>query len=202
MFSVGLLALASLVVFAAVAYKDATWLSGAALFALLCGVLAARTFSNELADVRREHARDRVNQADAYARIADERAAEHEMFVSSISRWLANRDQTITHLKGTVRLCESRIVQAEHRVRRETKRANDAEERLELVLSERTDLEAEATALRVASGIIEDAAEEPAIVNLMAWESRVAAAANPGANPSATPGSNPEDAGADSSSDT
>jgi chromosome segregation ATPase len=181
MFAVGLLAAACLVVFVTVAYKDATWLSGSALFALLCGVLAARYFSNELADVRRQHARDRVAQAEAYARIADERTAEHEMFVSSMSSRLVDRDQTISHLKGTVRLCESRIVQAEHRVRRETKRANDAEERLEKTLSERSDLEAEAAALMVASGIIEDAAEMPAIVNLMAWESRIAAAANPGA---------------------
>jgi hypothetical protein len=188
MFAVGLLAAAGLVVFVAVAYRDATWLSGAALFALLCGVLAARIFSNELADVRREHARDRVKQADAYARIADERTAEHEMFVSSMSSRLVDRDHTISHLKGTVRLCESRIVQAEHRVRRETMRANDAEERLEKALSERTGLEAEAAALMVASGIIEDAAEMPAIVNLMAWESRIAAAANPGANPPANPG--------------
>jgi hypothetical protein len=184
-FAVGLLALAALVVFVAVAYKDATWLSGAAVFGLVCGVLATRTFSNELADVRREHARDRVQQADAYARIADERATEHKSFVSSMSKRLTDRDHTISHLKGTVRLCESRIKQAEHRVKRESERANDAQEQLAEVLSERHDLEAEAAALMVASGIIEDAAEMPAIVNLMAWESRVAAAANPGANAAA-----------------
>ena len=46
MFAVGLLAAAALLVFVAVAYKAATWLSAAALFALLCGVLAARIFSN------------------------------------------------------------------------------------------------------------------------------------------------------------
>jgi hypothetical protein len=184
-FAVGLLALAGLVVFVAVAYKDATWLSGAAVFGLFCGVVAARTFSNELAHVRREHARDRVHQADAYAQIADERTAEHDTFVSSMKGRLADRDETITHLKGTVRLCESRIVQAEHRVKRESERANQAQEQLAEVLSERQDLEAEAAALIVASGIIEDAAELPAIVNLMAWESRVAAAANPDANAAA-----------------
>ena len=184
-FAVGLLALAGLVVFVAVAYKDATWLSGAAVFGLFCGVVAARIFSNELADIRREHARDRVRQADAYARIAEERATEHKSFVSSMSERLADRDHTISHLKGTVRLCESRVAQADHRVRRESERANNAEEQLAEVLSERHDLEAEAAALMVASGIIEDAAEMPAIVNLMAWESRVAAAANPGANQAA-----------------
>jgi hypothetical protein len=187
-FAVGLLALAGLVVFVAVAYKDSTWLSGAGVFGLLCGVMAARTVSNELADVRREHARDRVRQAHAYAQIADERAVEHESFVSSMCERLADRNHTITHLKGTVRLCESRIVQAEHRVKRESERANQAQEQLAEALSERHDLETEATALMVASGIIEDAAEMPAIVNLMAWESKVAAAANPGANqPAATP---------------
>jgi hypothetical protein len=184
-FAVGLLALAGLVVFVAVAYKDATWLSGAAVFGLFCGVVAARIFSNELADIRREHARDRVRQADAYARIAEERATEHKSFVSSVSERLADRDHTISHLKGTVRLCESRVAQADHRVRRESERANSAQEQLAEVLSERHDLEAEAAALMVASGIIEDAAEMPAIVNLMAWESRVAAAANPGANQAA-----------------
>jgi hypothetical protein len=185
-FAVSLLALAGLVVFVSVAYKDATWLSGAAVFGLFCGVVAARIFSNELADVRRGHARDRACQAGAYAQIAEERAAEHEMFVSSMSERLADRDHTITHLKGTVRLCESRIVQAEHRVKRESQRANDAQEQLAEVLSQRQDLEADAAALMVASGIIEDAVELPAIVDLMAWESRVAAAANPGAN-KATP---------------
>ena len=184
-FAVGLLALAGLVVFVAVAYKDATWLSGAAVFGLFCGVVAARIFSNELADIRREHAHDRVRQADAYARIAEERATEHKSFVSSMSERLADRDHTISHLKGTVRLCESRVAQADHRVRRESERANIAQEQLAEVLSERHDLEAEAAALMVASGIIEDAAEMPAIVNLMAWESRVAAAANPGANQAA-----------------
>jgi hypothetical protein len=179
--AVGLLALAGLVVFVAVLTMDATALAAAALVALSSGVVSARTFSNELADIRREHARDRVRQADAYALIADERATEQETFVSSMSGRLADRDKTISHLKGTVRLCESRIEQAEHRVKRESKRANQAQEQLAEVLSERTDLEAEAAALMVASGIIEDAAEMPAIVNLMAWESRVAAAANPGA---------------------
>jgi hypothetical protein len=189
-FAVGLLALASLVVFVAVAYKDATWLSGAAVFGLFCGVAATRTFSNELADVRREHARDRVRQADAYAQIAEERATEHKSFVSSMSKRLTDRTRTISHLKGTVRLCESRIEQAEHRVKRESNRANEAQEQLAEVLSERHDLEAEAAALMVASGIIEDAAEMPAIVNLMAWESRVAAAANPSANSGASAAAN------------
>jgi hypothetical protein len=168
--AVALLSLATLVVVLALPTQSPLWLSFSSVFALLCGATASRIVYTELLQSRHEAARDRANQAQAYKTMFTERAAEHAEFTSAMTDRLAARDQSINELEGTIVLAEARAIEAETRVKREARRANDAQE-LVAQLQEQLEVRKAEQADELASWEGWDDAET--VVDLLAWEEKV-----------------------------
>lgn len=141
----------------------------AATAAAICGLAAVRIMYTEITQTRRAHAEERARQARAFGRTIAADRADHAMFAASMERRLEAKDRAIGELSGTVRLAEARADEAESRVRREARRANEAHARLAELLDEVLSQEtAELAAI--------DAAHDPdlpTIVDLLAWEDRV-----------------------------
>jgi hypothetical protein len=168
-----LLALATLVVVLALPTQSPVWLSFSSVFALVCGALASRIVYSELLQSRQEAAADRAAQAQAYKVMFTERAAEHAEFTSTMTERLAARDRSIQELEGTIVLAEARAIEAETRVKRESRRANDAQE-LVAELQEQLEIRKAEQADELASWEGWDA---ETVVNLLAWEEKVQAGA-------------------------
>jgi hypothetical protein len=174
--AVALLAAATFSVVLALPTQSAAWLSASSVFALLCGFAASRIIYNELLQSRRDAAVDRAAQAQAYKSMFAERAVEHAEFTSAMTDRLANRDRSIRELEGTVVLAEKRAIEAETRVKRESRRANDA---MELVAQLQQQLE-----IRKAEEADElatwDGMDAETVVDLLAWEDKINVAAQAG----------------------
>jgi protein phosphatase 1 regulatory subunit 37 len=168
--AVGLLALAAVVVAAAVV--SSTWVSAAAVFSLLAGVTSSRIVYTEVTQTRRDNAIERAELARNFGHAMTKTHDEHQAFTTTMSTRLAAKDKTIVELNGTIRLAEMRADEAEIRVKREAKRANEAQERLSVLLDEVLTSQTEAL-----QGVgIPEAADLPTIVDLLAWEDRASEA--------------------------
>lgn len=170
--AVALLAVATVVVLIALPTQSPVWLSVSSVLSLVCGCAAARIVYTELLQSRRENARDRAAQAQAYKSMFTERAAEHAEFTSAMTERLVSRDRSITELEGTIVLAEKRAMEAETRVQRESRRANDA---MELVahLQDQLDIRKAEQADELASwegwdGVM----NAETVVDLLAWEEK------------------------------
>jgi hypothetical protein len=142
--------------------------SVAAVVAAVVGMVAVRIMHAEVIQTRRRSSADRSAQAKSFGAALVAKQAEHTAFTLSMTSRLAEKDQTIRELDGTVRLADRRADIAEERVRRESKRANEAQARLsdllDDVLAAREEIdESGETALQ----------DLPTIVDLLAWEDRV-----------------------------
>lgn len=180
--SVALLGLGTLSVVLALPTQNPVWLSISSVLALLCGAGASRIIYSELLQSRREAATDRAAQAQAYRTMFVERAAEHAEFTSAMTDRLVRRDRSIHELEGTIVLAEARAIEAETRVKREARRANEAlelvaelQEKLEL----RTAEQAEETATWEGWDGVMDA---ETIVDLLAWEEKAQSGAGDAAD--------------------
>lgn len=174
--AVGLLASATLVVILALPTQSPLWLSFSSVFALVCGALASRIVYSELLQSRQEAAADRAAQAQAYRKIFNERAAEHAEFTSVMTDSLAARDRSIKELEGTIVLAEARAIEAETRVKREARRANEAQE-LVAELQEQLEIRKAEQADELATWEGWDGAlDAETVVDLLAWEEKVQSA--------------------------
>ena len=72
----------------------------AAATATVLGVAATRITYTEVADTRRSWARDRAEQAQAYAELTDTRTTEQALYVADTSGRLARHEATITRLES------------------------------------------------------------------------------------------------------
>lgn len=172
--AVALMALATLAVVLALPTQHAAWLSASSVFALLCGITASRIIYTELLQSRREAAQDRAAQAQAYRAMFTERAEQHAEFTSAMTERLADRDRSIAELEGTVVLAEKRAIEAETRVQREARRANDLSDQvaqLQEALAVRKAEEADE--LATWDGDVVFDAEAETIVDLLAWDEKV-----------------------------
>jgi len=176
-----LLALAALAVVAALPTQSVGWLSASSVFALLAGSAASRIIYNELLQSRREAATDRAEQAQAYRTMFSERAEEHAEFTTAMTDRLANRDRSISELEDSIVLAEQRAIEAETRVQRESRRANDAmglvgelQETLEIRKAEQAD---ELASWEGWEGALRDG-EADAVVGLLEWDVKVNAGAS------------------------
>jgi hypothetical protein len=162
-----LLVLGGLVVVAALVSGSQQAVAAAAVLALVCGFAGTRIVANELAQSRRDAARDRAAQAHAYQRIYAERIAEHDRFATSMTGQIVERDGQIGRLLATVRHLGRRVDEAEDRAQREAARTAELQELLD----------AAARALEEQSDAVAfwDGEEVPAVMDLLAWEERVAA---------------------------
>jgi hypothetical protein len=93
---------------------------------------------------------------------------------------LASRDRSISELEGTIVLAEARAIEAETRVKREARRANEAQE-LVAQLQEQLEIRKAEQADELATwdgwdGAVFDQDAET-VVDLLAWEDKVQAAA-------------------------
>lgn len=161
-----LLVLAAAVgVVAAVAVGTAV--SGAALVAAAVGLIAVRIMHAEVVQTRRRSSADHAAQAKSFGAALATKQADHTAFTVAMTSRLADKDQTIRELDGTVRLAERRADLAEERVKREAKRANEAQARL-------SDLVDDVLAARDEVDESGDLALQdlPTIVDLLAWEER------------------------------
>jgi hypothetical protein len=182
--AVTLLSFATLVVVLALPTQSFAWMAGASVFALVCAWASARIIYNELAQSRREAAADRAAQANAYRTMFSARAEEHADFASVMTDKLVRTDKEVRELSGTLVLAEKRAAEAEHRIKREARRASDAEakvialeEELEIRKAEEEDQLAvwDAAQFQI-PGMGEDL---DTVVDLLAWEERVNAETAP-----------------------
>lgn len=174
--AVALVGLAALVVLAALPTQSPLWLSFSSVFALLCGATSSRIVYSELLQSRREAAADRASQAQAYRLMFHERAAEHAEFTSAMTDRLAARERSIGELESTIVLAEARAMEAEARVKREARRADEAQE-LVGELQEQLDVRRAEQADELATWEGWDGAlQAETVVDLLAWEEKAQAA--------------------------
>ncbi|HSJ21552.1 MAG TPA: hypothetical protein VK964_13345, partial [Nocardioidaceae bacterium] len=149
------------------------WLSFSSVFALLCGATASRIVYTELLQSRQEAAADRAAQAQAYKTMFSERAAEHAEFTSAMTDRLAAREKSLQELESTIVLAEARAIEAETRVKRESRRANEAQE-LVAQLQEQLEIRKAEQADELATW---EGMDVETVVDLLAWEEKVQAGA-------------------------
>lgn len=171
--AVALIALATVGVVLALPTQSPLWLSVSSVLALVCGALASRIVYSELLQSRREAAADRAAQAEAYRTMFTERAAEHAEFTSAMTDRLAASTRSIEELEGTIVLAEARAIEAETRVKRESRRANEAQD-LVAQLQEQLEVRKAEQADELASW---EGWDGETVVDLLAWEEKVQAAA-------------------------
>ena len=164
----GLMAVALLTVIASVVSGVA--LSAAALGALIAGAASARIIYGEVTQTRRDAAQQSAEQAMSFGAAMTTLRHEHRKFTASIGSRLVERERTIGRLEGTLRLSEHRAAEAGARAKRETCRADQAQEQLSALLDEVLSQ----PPLAVVGG---ESDEVPTIVDLLAWEGRVTKAA-------------------------
>jgi hypothetical protein len=163
-----LLGVAALTVTTALLVGSLVLTSSAAVLSLLCGAAATRIVMNELAQSRREAARDRAAQARSYLQVAREASLEHSRLAATMTRQVSERDAQIGRLVGTLGLVKRRASAAEEKVKRHAQRTVELQQRLDEVtreLEERND-----------SVAVWDGSDDPTVVDLLAWENRAGAA--------------------------
>ncbi len=180
--AVALLSAATVAVALALPTQSPALLSASSVLALVCGWASARIIWTEVLQTRSQTAAERVNQAQAYRTMFSERAAEHAEFTTSMTERLSVSRRTIRELEATVVLAEKRAIEAELRVQRESRRANDAQEKVaELEEALHIRLAEEADELATWEGFDRDA---DTIVDLLAWDEKKQSPVDAGAHAS------------------
>jgi hypothetical protein len=86
------------------------------VIALVGGVAATRIVSTELAQSRREAARERAGLAQAYLQLADRSAGRHDRCSAVTAAAVAEREQVIARLRRTLTVTQRRLDAAERRL--------------------------------------------------------------------------------------
>lgn len=149
----------------------------AAIGAVIAGGIASRIVYIEVTNTRSLAARERAEQARAFGAALIKVHREHRLFSDAMSARLVDRDRlvqlrdtTVTQLRGTLRLSERRIGELDECARRESRRANDAQERLAALLDE-------VLTQPPLHAVDAESSELPTVVDLLTWEERVTQAA-------------------------
>jgi hypothetical protein len=145
----------------------------AAVAAAAAGVVAVRIMYSEVVATRRMSARERALQARSFGATMAKSQTEQAAFTKFATTKISQRERTIRELNGTVRLAEVRADEAEARVRREARRANDAQTRLSELLDEVLSHQAAVDAAAIPGDELLDSNDLPTIVDLLAWEDRL-----------------------------
>ncbi|MGB0100572.1 MAG: hypothetical protein WBP61_09845, partial [Nocardioides sp.] len=91
------------------------------------GAAATRITHAELAATRREAARDRAEQAQAYREITAARTAENAAFAESMHTRIARHEQSIHELEDALTGAQKRAADATRKLNAEARRADAAE---------------------------------------------------------------------------
>jgi chromosome segregation ATPase len=153
--AVGLIVLAALVV--AGAALSGSWLlvTIAAGLGVLLGAAATRITHTELVESRVAAARDRVEQAQAYNALTEQRTSEHAAYVSDISARISAKEQALVELELALSLAQRRAATSTRKRNAEGRRAaalqarlTEAEERAAVAQLRVVELEQVVLALR------------------------------------------------------
>ncbi|MRJ74989.1 hypothetical protein GEV29_00405 [Aeromicrobium sp. SMF47] len=138
-------------------------------YAVVAGGVAARLLSNEIAQVRRDWARDRATLADDNRKIAVVRSREHIEFADQMSQRISLRDAQIASLRDALVTAEIELAQARERVSAERARRAALEAD---VTSARSDLESARVDLLAAQEALaaSESAEVQVRAELLAWQ--------------------------------
>ena len=184
--AVALLAAATVAVLVALLVGSAVFLGVGAVIAWAAGVAASRIISNELAASRREHARDRAEQAQAYNDLAEQRAEEHAGYTATMRQKIEDHTATITRLKATLRLAEKRAEFAEQTAERNKVAVAKAHKEIAELKARIAELEAELEKERESEESLYDLesleglGDPPTVVDLLRWEDKVSESAAAG----------------------
>jgi len=161
--------IAAVLVGGAVIGQSAALISIAAVFAVVLGAVATKITHTELIESRVDAARDRAQQARAYARMADEQARENAEFAATMTERIAERQKVIHEMEGELALAHVRIAETKAKLGSEARRADRAEARLVDEGSRLEDAEQ-----RAAEAIVLAAELEQEVIDLkaelLAWE--------------------------------
>ena len=152
--AVTLLALAAVLVVGAVVSGSWLLVTFAAALGVLLGATATKITHTELVTARRDAARDRADQAQAYRRLTEERVAENAAFAASMQDKLARQETAVHELEDALTAAQERSAEATRKLNAEARRADaaerqgrDAEERLGQRLADAEERAAEAIVL-------------------------------------------------------
>lgn len=177
--AVGLLAAASVGVGIALAAGAALPLGVAAVATLALGVAATLVVTDELTQVRRSTAAERVRLAMDYQRLASTRQREDATIIRRLAQRVTTRDLIILRLRRALRMALRRMDEAEDRAQRSAHLVVDLRARV-YQLQVRLDAEpgapeAAASASASASASAEEIWEDdaPTVVDLVGWDQQV-----------------------------
>jgi uncharacterized membrane-anchored protein YhcB (DUF1043 family) len=125
--AVVLLVVAALAVGGAIVSGSWLVVTLAAVLGVALGAAATRITHAELAETRRDAARDRAEQAQAYRRLTEERSAEHAEFVETMQTRAARQDTSIHELEDALTAAQHRAAEATRKMNAEARRADAAE---------------------------------------------------------------------------
>jgi chromosome segregation ATPase len=150
--AVALLTTAAVLVTAAF-LGDAAWFQAFAAFtSVVLGAAATRITHTELLQSRRDAARDRAEQAQAYRELTDRRTAEHAEFSAAMTSRVERQEHALTELEAALSSAQKRAAEATLKFNAEARRALKAETegRATTRLLEEAEERAAEAALRVA----------------------------------------------------
>jgi hypothetical protein len=144
-------------------------LVAATAYAVVTGVIAARLLSDEVAQLRRDWARDRAELADSNRKVAVTRSKEHIAFAEQMGQRVSLRDSQIATLRDAIVTAEIEMAQARERVSAERARRAALEADADAAQS---DLESARVDLRQAQDALAatESAELQVRAELLAWE--------------------------------
>ena len=125
--AVTLLALAAVLVVGAVVSGSWLLVTLAAALGVLLGATATKITHTELVTARRDAARDRAEQAQAYRRLTDERTAENAAFAASMQDRLTRQQTAVEELEVALTSAQERAADATRKLNAEARRADAAE---------------------------------------------------------------------------
>ena len=175
--AVGLLAAASVGVGIALAAGAALPLGVAAVATLALGVAATLVVTDELTQVRRSTAAERVRLAMDYQLLAATRQREDATIIRRLAQRVTTRDMIILRLRRALRMALRRMEEAEDRAERSAHLVVDLRARV-YQLQVRLDAEPgapEAAASASAAASPEEIWEDdtPTVVDLVGWDEQV-----------------------------
>ncbi|WP_234410770.1 SPX domain-containing protein [Nocardioides terrigena] len=125
--AVALLAVATLLVGWALVAGIGWLTSLVAVAALVLGAAATRITHTEVMQARRDAARDRAEQASAYAALTAERTAENAVFAADMRRKIADREEVIDGLEVALSKAQRLAADQTRKLNAEARRADVAE---------------------------------------------------------------------------
>jgi chromosome segregation ATPase len=169
--AVSLLTIAAVLVIAAF-LGDSAWFQALAAFAsVVLGAVATRITHTELLQSRRDAARDRAEQAQAYRALTEERTAEHAEFTASMTSRIEHQEHALTELEAALSSAQKRAAEATLKFNAEARRAELAEQE-----GRRTTSQLEEAEERAAEAVVRVAELEQEVdvlrAEIAAWQSQ------------------------------